>query len=67
MPRGYEAGPRQWTCVHTGSVVVSVLTYQAGFFCRYVDTSGVVVEYYRIPTVLSRHCINLRYLEYSLI
>ena len=32
MPRGYEAMPRQWTCVHTGSVAVSVLTYQAGLF-----------------------------------
>ena len=35
--------------------------------CSYVDTSGEVVEYCRISTVLSKYCINLRYLEYSLI
>ena len=58
--------PRQWTCVHTGSVVVSVLMYQSGC-CRYVETFGVVVEYYRISTVSPKYCINLRYLEYSLI
>ena len=41
VPRGYEAMPRQGTCVHTGSVVALVFTYQSGLFslcCIFQDT-----------------------------